>query len=282
MRCAWQAYLNILPQWMRKEIDTLGKNTLQELRLRTGQSPELILTETTLQINGHVRQEDLQYVINCASQYSPWLSSTMSDGFLTTKGGHRIGICGTAVVEDGRVRGIRDVSSLCIRVARDFPGIVNEESLDVGSVLILGPPGSGKTTLLRDLIRRRSDFGTGSIIVIDERGELFPIIHGEGSFSTGRRTDILRFCPKPHGVFAALKTMGPSCIAVDEITHEADCTALQEVARCGVDILATAHALDIQDLSKRQLYRNTINSGIFNHFVVMRKDKSWHLERIQL
>ena len=280
MRCAWQAYLNILPQWMRLEIDRLGKDTLQELRLRTGQAPELILADKALQIKGNVRQEDLQYVINCASQYSPWLSSTMSDGFVTSKGGHRIGICGTAVLENGKVRGIRDISSLCIRVARDFPGIVIEGPLDNGSVLILGPPGSGKTTLLRDLIRRRSELELGSISVIDERGELFPFTQGEVGFQTGRRTDILRFCPKPHGIFTALKTMGPSCIAVDEITHEADCAALQEVAWCGVDILATAHALDMQDLINRPLYRNAINSGIFEHFVVMGKDKSWRVERI--
>lgn len=282
MKCAWQAYLHILPHWMRKDVDAYGNKTLQELRLRKGLPPELVCSDGQVVLSQQIKEEDLQFVINCASQYSPWLSATLSDGYITAPGGHRIGVCGTAITENGIMRGIRDPSSLCIRVARDFPGIADQAELKDGSVLIIGPPGSGKTTFLRDLIRQRSQHLPGAISVVDERGELFPISRYEEAFFPGSRTDILRFCEKPHGIATVLKTMGPTCIAVDEITDDRDCIALQQAGWCGVSILGTAHAWDSNDLKNRPVYRVLIQSGIFQKIVMMKQDKSWKIERICL
>ena len=282
MRCAWQAYLKILPQWMRNDIDLFGRNTLQELRLRTGQPPELVLDRENLRLTREVAGEDLQFVINSASQYSPWIAETIANGVLTAPGGHRIGICGTAVMENGTMRGIRDVTSVCIRVARDFCGIAKTAELLSGSVLIIGPPGSGKTTFLRDLIRQRSLKGRGSIGVVDERGEIFPVVTSSDAFFPGARTDVLRFCGKPQGIIAVLKVMGPCSIAVDEITEEADCRALQEAAWCSVSVLATAHAMNINDLKRRPLYRLLTESGIFDQIVTMHLDKTWSIESVTL
>ena len=280
MTCAWSAYLNILPRWMRKDVDVLGRSSLQELRLRTGLPPELILNGENLRLKQKVTAEDLQFVINCASQYSPWQAATLAEGFLTAPGGHRIGICGTAVTEEKVMRGIREPTSLCIRVARDFPGIACNTQLRTGSVLIIGPPGSGKTTFLRDFIRYRSELETGSVSVVDERGELFPTGQYDDAFFPGNRTDILRFCSKAQGVLTVLKTMGPGCIAVDEITDEKDCVALQEAGWCGVSILATAHAYDTDDLLKRHVYRVLLEAGLFQKLVIMQKDKTWTVERM--
>ncbi len=280
MRCDWQGYLNILPLWMRRDVDNLGSQTLQELRLRTGLPPELIRVNGPATLQRTVTVQDLLFVVNCASQYSPWTASTMAQGYITAPGGHRVGICGTAIMEHTHMRGIREPSSLCIRVSRDFPGIGAKPELLTGSMLIIGPPGSGKTTLLRDVIRYRSENQPGSIAVVDERGELFPIVHGVPAFAPGRRTDILRFCGKPEGILSVLKTMGPACIAVDEITEEADCQALEQALWCGTSILATAHAACAADLLSRPVYQALVKSKLFERLLVMQPDKTWRLERM--
>lgn len=278
MRCAWEALLNVIPLWMRQQVDEQGRNTAQELRLRLGLPPEIRCGAESVWLERNTEQEDLQYVINAASKYSPWAASTSAQGYLTMKGGHRIGLCGDAVIQNGFMTGLRCATSLCIRIARDFQGIAGQASTLDGSILILGPPGSGKTTLLRDLIRSRSESGSGSIGVVDERGELFYA----GCFPAGKRTDILTGCPKVQGIEMLLRTMGPSCIAVDEITAEMDCDALMQAGWCGVSILATAHAANKQDFMTRPIYRSLAKSGLFGTLLIMKPDKSWRLERVSV
>lgn len=282
MRCAWQAYLNILPVWMRQEVDKQGKEDLQELRLRLHGSPELITQRGAFTIQRKVTLSDLQFVVNVASRYSPWTAVTAARGYITAPGGHRIGLCGEAVVADGTMTGIREPTSMCIRVARDFPGIGNAATQLKGSALIIGRPGSGKTTLLRDIIRQRSDTGTGSVAVIDEREEIFPQWNRQSCFSSGKRTDILSGCNKAQGIEAVLRCMNPETIAVDEITADEDCEALIHAGWCGVNLLATAHAGSRADLLQRPVYRPLVESRLFSTLIILQPDKSWRAERIDL
>lgn len=275
MMCAWQELLRVLPPWLRHGVDRPNRDNLQELRLRRGNPPELICANESISLHTDVTSEDLSFVVNTASRYSPWSASTISQGYLTAPGGHRIGVCGDAVVEGDRLNGIRNIRSLCIRVARDFPGIAR--GLPGGSLLIIGKPGAGKTTLLRDLVRQRSDAGPDSVAVVDERGELFP----EG-FSCGKRTDILSGCAKRQGIPLALRTMGPGIIAVDEITAQEDAQALYQAGWCGVTLLATAHAASMTDLHASPVYRKLLEDGLFQTLVILLPDKSWRTERISL
>lgn len=273
MTCAWQEFLGVLPIWMRKEVDRLGKGTLQELRMRMQAPPELLFTEESRWLERPVSREDLNYTINAASRYSPWTAQTAAQGYLTVAGGHRIGLCGEAVVQQGLVTGMKNISSLCIRIARDYPGIAAGASKLPGSLLILGPPGWGKTTLLRDLIRQLEN--TEKIGVVDERGELFP----EG-IPRGNRVDILSGCPKQDGIPMLLRTMGPTCIAVDEITTAEDTRALLQAANCGVRLLATAHGSSVADLRLRKIYRPLLENAMFAAVLVLKKDKSFTTERM--
>ena len=277
MNCAWKELLNILPLWCRKDMDELGRDTLQELRLRLGYVPELIRSNGNLRLKRAVASDDLSYIVNTASRYSPWAAATASQGYITAPGGHRIGLSGQAVMQDGRMTGIRQIRSVCIRVARDFPGIAEKLQYFCGSILLIGPPGSGKTTLLRDLIRQRSDCGKGSIAVVDERGELFP-----DGYCCGFRTDILTGCSKREGIDRLLRVMSPAVIAMDEVTSEEDCASLMKAGWCGVDLLATAHAASKSDLIARPIYAPLVKSGLFDTLVILQRDKSFKAERMAI
>ena len=272
MICLWQEFLNIIPPWLRREMGIQEQQRLQELRLRVGAPPELNYGQKSLWLNRIISQEDVAFCVNSASQYSPWASETVAQGYLAAPGGHRVGLCGQGIVRQGVLTGLRDISSVCIRVARDFPGAA-EGIHDTGSILILGAPGWGKTTLLRDLIRKRA--GRECVCVVDERGELFP-----EALPRGKRMDVMRGVPKQEGMEMALRTMGPDCIAVDEITSQEDCSAILHANRCGVSLLATAHAGSLEDYLSRKVYAPLIQGDVFDRIIQLRRDKSFREERV--
>ncbi len=274
MTCAWKELLGILPGWLKSEVDKYSQ-ILRELRLRLDKSAQLKTAKGYYSICREVTGEDLSFIVNAACRYSPWTATGAAQGYITAPGGHRIGLCGEAVIQNGTMTGLRSITSLNIRVARDFPGIAEPLAKCSGSVLILGKPGSGKTTLLRDFIRQRSY--TETVAVVDERGELFPV-----GFDKGTSVDILTGCPKAHGLDAVLRTMGPDTVAIDEITAEADCRALLRAGWCGVHLLATAHASCRQDLMSRAVYRPLLEAGLFEHLVTLQPDKSFRTERMNL
>lgn len=273
MICAWNELLSVLPQWMRAETDKLRKSSLTEIHLRLNAPPELVCAQGCIWLERSIHREDLLFTVNAASRYSPWASSGSSQGYLTAPGGHRIGVCGEAVVSEGDFQGIREVRSLCIRVARDFPGLAQRIPIGSRNILILGAPGWGKTTLLRDLSRNAAESKT--TVVIDERRELFP-----AGIPAGKRMDILWGCPKAVGIENVLRAMGPQCIAVDEITAEEDCAALGHAVGCGVQLLATAHASGLEDLHRRPIYRQLLDDRIFETYLILHKDRTYHMEGV--
>ena len=279
MICQWQNVLNVLPGWMKHSVDELGKGKLQELRLRLGQKPRLCFQNDQLELERTITKEDISFIINTATRYSPWAYATTAKGYITIPGGHRLGLGGDVVVKQGEVSGLRWITSICMRICADHPGIAKDIP-EKGSVLLIGAPGRGKTTLLRDLIRLRSNAGEGSICVIDEREEIFPVHQDKFCFYPGVRTDVLSGCPKAWGVETAVRCLGPAAIAVDEITAAQDCQALIHAGWCGVDVIATAHAANKQELFTRPVYKPLIDMGLFQYLVVLNKDKHYHTERM--
>lgn len=278
MKCMTKELLGILSPAVREMVKRVDLDKTREIRLKVGCPVRIVGPRGAVELPHLVQKEDLTYLINAASRYSPWSCVGMGQGYLTAPGGHRIGICGEAVLDKGTVQTLRNPSSVCIRLARQLPEVGKGIALE-DSLLILGPPGSGKTTLLRELIRRLSQEKRESVSVVDERGELFPQLAGQSCFDSAG-ADILTGAPKPEGIEMVLRSMGPSWIAVDEITAARDCQALVQAGWCGVRLLATVHASGVEDLRHRPVYRPLVESGIFSRGLVL--SPAQHLEEVGL
>ena len=274
----------LLPLHLRRQAEGLDKATqavAEELRLRAGRPMTVVCPtgERPLPGGEPVSPADLSLVVEIATRASAHTAmERMRSGFFTVPGGHRIGICGSAVVKEGAVFNLRQLSSLAIRIARQVPGAAASvadrlwEGERFQSTLILSPPGGGKTTLLRELIRQLSD-GEGRpplrVGVADERGELAAMYNGLPQFDVGRQTDVMDGCPKADGLMMLLRGMNPQVLAADEITAPQDCAALLLAANCGVHLLCTAHAADLEDLKTRPLYRPLLENHCFQKLVVL-------------
>ena len=275
----------VLPANLADRLEWLKTDELlrvEELRLRRGYPMNVLLPDGERPVGGPaVTESDLREVLERASRASAHtVLEQAKSGFVTLRGGHRIGICGTVNRHDGIVTSLRYLSSVSIRVAREVEGqaadlisqITNEGRFL--STLILGSPGSGKTTLLRELIRTLSD-GHGTephrVGVADERGEIAALWQGEPQFHIGRRTDVLDGCPKAEGLSILLRAMNPQVLAVDEITHPDDVAAIVEAAGCGAALLATAHGGSLADLERRPVYRSLMSEEIFQRVILLER-----------
>ena len=276
-------WVQVLPrdlQSMLERISPSEREDLEELRLREGFPMALTLAgeeRTPPPWRERLLTEaDLRRVLEVAGKGSVHaILDQLRSGYVAASGGVRLGICGEAAVEDGRVRAFRTVTSLAIRIPHTIPGVARSvlpalfEDGRLQSTLILSPPGVGKTTLLRDLIRCLS-VGEGvpplRVGVADERGEL-----GAGDLRTflGPRTDVLENIPKSSALLMLLRGMAPQVLAADEITDPADIRAMEQAAGCGAVLLATAHGSDLAELRRRPLYRRLLDSGIFRRFVLL-------------
>ena len=252
---------------------------IEELRLRCGEAPSVRIggAERPLAM-APVTADELRETVGRAARYS----------VLPLEGGHRLGLCGTAVAENGSVTGVRRISSLNLRVARQIDALDDILAPYIGegtpfSLLVLAPPGCGKTTLVREWVRLVSDAGH-TTAVADERGEIAGLAEGVPQFRIGRCTDILEGCTKKQAALMLLKTMSPALVAMDEITSPEDIEAVALCAHCGTAVLAAAHAAGLNDLRRRPLYRRLLSLGVFERVLTIeQKDgkRSYRMEKTE-
>ena len=274
----------VLPPELRQQALALPaqeRERAEELRLRCGWPMAAVFPEGEVSLGGRkIVPQDLELLLEIASRASVHaVLAQLREGYLTIEGGHRLGLCGTAVLENGQMRNLRSLSSVSIRIARQRPGAALPllsglmEGGRLGSTLIAAPPGMGKTTLLRDLVRCISD-GDGTpplrVGLADERGEVAALYGGVPQLRVGRRTDVIEGCPKAQGAMLLLRAMNPQVLAMDEITAPEDVAALLTAAGCGAVLLATAHG-EGDELTRRPLYRTMLEERIFQRVVSIQR-----------
>jgi len=276
----YNSIARILPPRFADALRHLDNKT-EEIRLRVGFRPFVVSGGKEYMISGNVPEvlsSDLDAVVSAASEGSVYTSAeTMRSGYIPLPNGHRIGICGDAVVECGEIRTFRNLSSLSIRLAsqRKCIGVPLHHS-----TLILGPPGSGKTTLLRDCIRILSDELGQRVSLVDERCEIAACREGTMQLYCGKHTDVLSGARKAEGMLMMLRTMNPQWIAVDEITRQEDIEAMDQAAYCGVRLVATVHANQREDLEKRPVFRSLLQNNVFRTFLILRGDHVYTMEEV--
>ncbi len=283
-----EAVWRALPRRIREVLPEESLVDVQEIRLRSGQPFLLKKAEGvfSLQKSGgllfapwekgiRISTADLRETVSLLSAYSLYaFEEELRQGYITIEGGHRVGFCGKAVLENGEIRTLRQINALNIRIAREqkgwgeqfLPCLIEEDTFC--HTLIVSPPGCGKTTLLRDIVRCLSERGK-TVGVVDERGEIAPLRDGIPQMDVGPCTDVLEGCPKAKGMVLLLRSMSPDIIAVDELGRKEDIEAVEEALYAGVKLVATAHGRDFADLETRPQLRDLIRQKVFERYLFL-------------
>ncbi len=268
--------LKYLPRKLIEEINMyMGNSNINEIRIRVKTNVILRFGQREININYIPLKEDILNILLAVSKNSIYsIQNDINNGFLTIKGGHRVGVTGEVIIENGNIKNIKNISSMNIRVAREINGAANKiinmviSGRRVKNTLIISPPGCGKTTILRDLIRQISNIGR-NVSLIDERGEIASMYEGSPMLDVGKRTDVMSFCPKYMGINLVTRSMGPEVIATDEIGSNKDIEAIKEAVLTGVSLLFTMHGRDVNDIKKNKEMMEMIDNGYFDVIVFL-------------
>ncbi len=272
--------LQLLPSYLTKYLTS----ETEEIRFRRDHPVIFLESNRELITPYRLDEKQMDDLVDQLTEGS--LSShfdSIRQGYITVKGGHRVGISGTAVYEGNRLAYIKDISSVNLRIAKEVTGAADRLFQMVGhldplpGILMISPPGHGKTTLLRDFIRQLSKKRSGlRISVIDERGELAATYQGAMQNSLGGRCDILNGYRKSDGIPMAIRSLSPNVIAVDEIGSREDAQNLLVAHRAGVSVIATIHGDESENFQKN--LKMLIPEQVFSYEVYL--SRSCGLDRI--
>ncbi|MDP4178260.1 MAG: stage III sporulation protein AA [Bacillota bacterium] len=282
-----KAVLEILPASIRKKLEeTENMNNLQEIRIKIGKPIIFQIGSKETIYNYIASNEDLKNIMQRMSNYSLYaFNDALKQGYITLKGGHRVGICGSCVVEENEVKTIKDIASINIRIGKEImncsnnilPYIIDKQS--ILNSIIISPPKCGKTTMLRDVARNISNgidnlsFKGKKVSIIDERSEIAGCYNGIPQMEVGLRTDVLDSCPKSQGIMMAIRSMSPDVIICDEIGTYRDMESLLMALNSGVSIITSIHGKGIEDLFERAVYKEIIENNVFERAVILSSEK---------
>ena len=232
-------------------------------------------------------REDVAKALQLISRNSLYaFEQELQAGYITICGGHRIGLAGQAIIDNGKLKALKNISSLNIRLAREQKGAADFvlpfvlAGGRIASTLIISPPRCGKTTLLRDLIRQisigseRYAFPGAQVGLVDERSEIAGCFNGVPTVDLGLRVDVLDGCPKAVGLIMLVRSMSPQVVATDELGSAEDATAVREALHAGVSVLASVHGQDALDVARRPNIGELIREQAFERLIILSDDPS--------
>lgn len=269
----------ILPEKVRQAIQHLPLSQIYELRLRANAPVVACVDGRNFPLRSvDVTCEDLENIIHKAAEYAIYaVLDQMVKGFITIRGGVRIGIAGELVMEHGRVVAIKNLSSLCIRVPHEIKNCACSILPYVFglqrpvSTLLVAPPGAGKTTLLRDLARQIGQkYPSLNTLLLDERGELAACYQGEKQLDVGQNCDVITGGTKVFGFENGIRSLRPDVVITDEIATADDVAMLQRAVRSGVVVMASVHAADLGEVRAKPDLGALVEQGVFERYVVLR------------
>ena len=255
--------LDYFPNEIKSIIPNEYLHNLEEIRLRTNRNIFLKVGQEEKELEHLTTTQEILEILQRVCDNSIYTyQNQICNGFVTIKGGHRVGITGNVVIKEGEVINISHIYSLNFRVARQIlgcsqkilPYLLNLKENNIYNTIILSPPGRGKTTMLRDSIRNISNgikeynLKGINVGVVDERGEIAAMYKGVPQNDLGKRTDILDNISKAEGMKMLVRSMNPKVVVADEIGKKEDVEAINYAVCSGVKGLFTAHGANLNDI----------------------------------
>lgn len=265
-----------LPKAAARPLNALPEGSLREIRVRAGQSIRLSTRQGETICPCEPTPQQVAQMAEALCEHALYArAEEQRSGFVTLRGGHRMGLCGRVICQGQSIRALRDISSFCIRIAGQWRGAADgligqltDENGRCRSALIVGLPGMGKTTLLRDSLRRLSEAGR-RVCVVDERSEIAAMCDGLPQLEVGPCTDVLDGCGKEAGLRWLLRSLSPEVLVTDELSDTLDAQAALEAIRSGVSMLATVHGRDLDSVCGRSTLYPLVRNRAFERYAVL-------------
>ncbi len=279
--------LDYLAENIKKEIKKYMSNiqNIEEIRLRTNK-PIILKNSNGNNLLIHIvsKEELLETFQKVCEQSIYSYQKQICEGFITIKGGHRVGITGSCVIENGKIININYISSLNFRIAREKKDVSNKilkyilNENDVNNTLIISKPGCGKTTILRDLVRKISTKKTCGIV--DERGEIASMYKGEPQNDIGILSDVMDNCTKSDGMKMLIRSMSPEVIVCDEIGNKQDIEAINYAMCSGVKGIFTAHGNSLEEIMLNEQISQLLKKYIVQVIIILDDKKRGEIKSI--
>ena len=259
--------LRYFPLRIREKINIkIGQdyNSLEEIRIRVNCPIILKFNNKEELIEEKITNEDTKEILQYVCENSIYAyQNEINHGYITIKGGHRVGITGNCIIENDKVINISYIYSLNFRIAKQTIGSANEIIKHI-----------------IDIDNNDINFKGKTIGVADERGEISAMYKGIPQNDVGIRTDILDNVPKGIGMEMLIRSMAPQIIVADEIGNLEDVNAINYATSCGIKGIFTAHGETIEDINTNLYLKKIIDLNIFQRIIFLDKSNKGRIKNI--